>query len=291
MLYDFFNINEVGFLHQYLTPEEVNQAAENGGFAIIAREKEIVTGIAIVIMDETLENVAKLSYLYVLEGYRGSHIGQELLREVEGYLKKLDIEKLRCDYTGIMRDVVGLSQFMEKAGFEPVILNWHILEYDADALIQGHKLEKLDTSIVGNRIKHLTTEDAAYLCNKDKDIPAYIKTLIRENADLKKSVFCIQKEQIQECVLVSRTENGEMSLLEIYVNPRGKQQVILLYMLADVLSREHLEKLHIQKVFVHVVDNRCYQLYLGLFGNPMRDFRVQRYEKQITKREKKNGTR
>lgn len=281
MKYEIQNIDQLDILREYLSPEIMKQAEELGGIVGIARDDagDTVTGIVVCIIDDSVINGAKLSYLYVAKDFRREHIATNMLDEVCKFLKKIEIKVLQCDIVGEIQGVVPWSAFLRSAGFEPLILNWHVLEYEPAVLIKNNKLEQIYNGDMDNLFSTVSAQEAAYLCRQSETLPFYLKSLIKSNADVSNSIFYLNGSNIMGCALVRTEQNGSLSLLDIYIDPRTKQPILLLYMLAYLFRTNGRLLKKINKVYVHVIDEKCRKLYFNVFGNPMSDYRVQRYEK------------
>lgn len=280
---EIFNLQQLNALREQLSEDAIKQCEQNGGFAVLARNEEHtgVLGIAVCVVDDSVRNGLKLSYLLVEPTLRRQGIATALLEKTFAFARELSLEVMQCDFARELADAAVLSLFLKAAGFAPVILNWHILTYRPETLLRSDALGRIDSAAIDRMLTRLSKGEVSYLCRYDESLPPYIRSLLKHSANVENSIFYCTGRSIQGCALVGPVQENGLSLLDIYLNSHVKQQVILLYMLAYLFGKEEDLMQRVRTVYLHVIDENCYRLYRKVFGAPERDYCVQRYEREL----------
>ena len=220
-------------------------------------------------------NEAWLLWLYTIPEYRFLNAASGVLALGERELLEQGICRIRVSLRQPMEEAVSLYYFLTHAGYQPVSLGYHMMQYDVSSVTGCSRIQNFiqDPQLV---LMPVDAERLGYLLRENPQIPAADRERLRFPADPARSLFYGQGGRLDACVPVCQ-EHTQIRVMELYVGPKITRATARLTMLAQLAQTIRNLEEPPEQILLETEDLRLASLYRGLFGRETADIRAQQY--------------
>lgn len=257
-------------------PETVRNILEKDTVVFAARDNfGNVVSSAVYSYSDAYRNEAWLLWFYTIPEYRFLNAASGVLAFGEQQLLEQGIRRIRVSLRQPMEEAVSLYYFLTHAGYQPVSLGYHIMQYDVSSVTGCLRIR--DFLHDPGLIPVLTDSGrAGYLLRENPDLPGMLRDQIRMFADLRYSFFYGAGSRLTACMPVRKTQK-EAVVMDLYVKPQYVRKTARLTMLAQLAESVKSWEEPPERISFETEDPRLVSLYRGLFGRETADIRVQQY--------------
>lgn len=277
-----YSLIETEGLSAYLRflPEYAQQAVMQNDACVIGGfdQENALICIGVFSYEMADRKEAELLCLYTREQWRGQGWAAGLLAYGEKMLQYAGIRSLICSLTGEIGYVNEMSEFLKAHSYEPQIVNWHMYVYSCRQIASSSRLLpfKNDTYQF-----HCDKEMVRRILAQDTEIPLDIYQMIKRETDVDNSLFYVNKNQLMMAILMGAEQSQYHFVKGIYLNPHMTKKEIAMSMLAQMTESMHVKDMEQDKICFHINKNQYGQFCRSLFGDPQKDYWIQRYVKQL----------
>lgn len=247
-------------------------------FIVGAWEEKALAGIAV--FWGTAKGGIELSWIYTAEKFRRQGVAYRLCGYAEKRVKGMGYKSIGCSLFADMEAAERIYGLMKKTGFEPRVLNWHIMEYNTNIVLDYSRKMKLTNSV--KVFRTLEQNELVYLLRRDKKNPSMISLArLVKRADMKESLFYVKDNSLKACLLMGTGREKEADILTLYRSPYLKEIRVIPALLACGVQRLEGRFPKPEKVIFYVENEWNQKLYETIFGLPVKDCLVQHYVKKL----------
>lgn len=257
-------------------PETVRRVLGHDTVVFAARDDfGNVVSSAVYSYSDAYRNEAWLLWLYTIPEYRFLNAASGVLALGERELSEQRIRRIRVSIRQPMEEAVSLYYFLTHAGYQPVSLGYHMMQYDVSSVIGCSRIQKFiqDPQLVPMPVD---AKQLGYLLRANPQLPAVERDRLRFLADPARSLFYGRGGHLDACVPVCQ-EHTQIRVMELYVGPKITRTSARLTMLAQLAQTIRNLEEPPEQILLEMEDQRLTSLYRGLFGKETADIRVQQY--------------
>ncbi len=279
MEYMTLNRMQAGKLGSFLSADIAKKIETDEACVIGAVEGDAVVGLGVFSFDEFSDDHVECLYLYIMPDLRRKGCGTGLLFYAESVFRKRGIRNLCFNLSDTPEKMNEWNAFLSKLGYQPLDMNWHILEYNFAAIESSPGIR----SCSGNELsfQSLDRRQISYMLHQDKTIPRVIREIIRNEADWQKSLFYSMQGHLAAGVMIRDNGVDDLSIHALYLSSQLKNRGILLVMLARAVDMMKSARSTDARVYFYVEYQRQIEAYRTLFGDPRSDYLICRLEKSL----------
>ncbi len=261
----------------FLTEEVRAKLKEKDAWIVIGQDDDgVIMTVGSFVFDPKQPDTVELDFIYTRPEEREGGWAMGAIYYAQEKFKKQGIRRFICCPTGTEEELSEFMIFLEMAGFEPLVQDWHVYKYD---LRNIEKIDELKSYMEASnkKSKKLSIEELKfYLHLKNSNVPSMDRDYMLRDCDLKKSRFVVEDKMIMGGILVQEGDDPETNILNLFVNPQWRNKHMILGMLAEVIKNIPEDK-HFLNL---AIDNENeMNLYYYIFGKPMEDCLIQCYER------------
>ena len=268
--------------YMHFLPEYVQDAIRQKDTCVIGGfdEEGRITCIGVFSYALADKREAELLYLYTREQYQGQGWAAGLLEYAERMLSFAGITMLSCMLTGEIELVSELSEFLKAHSFVPRIVNWHMYCYSYEQVAACPRLVSYKDSTYSF---HPEKEEIRRIVSLDTQIPLEIGYVIRKEADVDNSLFYVNNNQLMMAILMGTGQSKYHFVKAIYLNPFMKRKDIMMSMFAHMTQDMPVKDTQQDRICFYSNHDKYGQFCRKMFGEPQKDYWIQRYEKKLLK--------
>ncbi len=279
MEYTTLNHSQAEQLSNFLPDEIGAKIATDEACVIGAAEGDSLVSLGVFSFDEFTDDYVECLYLYTVPEERRKGYATGLLFYAESVFRGKNLKNLCFNLSDRPEKMTEWNAFLSKLGYQPLDMNWHILEYDFTTIESSPGIR----SCSGNELsfQSLDRRQISYMLHQDKSIPRVIREIIRNEADWQKSLFYSMQGHLAAGVMIRDNGVDDLSIHALYLSSQLKNRGILLVMLAKAVDMMKSARSQEARVYFYVEYQRQIEAYRTLFGNPRSDYLICRLEKTL----------
>ncbi|MCH4191776.1 MAG: GNAT family N-acetyltransferase [Butyrivibrio sp.] len=263
-----------------LFSEKISEKLEKEkGFMALAEDDHgrIVGAAAFTVTSQVQGEILQIT---VVEEFRQTGIGTDLLNFVTDVLKKEGISQLICGRYGTLKEIAFDYAFLTSQGFDVLTDAIHRVSYTMGMILESAALSPLfEKNIPEARNYHeLTQQQMNLFNNRLADDGRGIENVIF-NREL--SVFYVENREITSCMLFSDEAEKQLVNVSNYWQKGNGDPYMLPGMLVGFAKTAKEEYPEDTKVNLRMDGRTVYEAYLKIIGTPIQDRIVQWYRKMI----------
>ena len=262
-------------------PEHVQQAVRQNQTCVICgfNEENEITCIGVFSYAAINTREAELLYLYTREQHQGQGWAAGLLAYAEKMFTFAGITRLSCTLTGEMGLVNEVSEFLKAHSFVPQMANQHMYIYSFEQIA---KCKRLMAYKSGTYKFHCEKEKLRLILLQDTQIPPEIRYIIEKETDVANSLFYIKNNKLMMAILIGLEQSQYHFIKTIYLNPDMKKKEIVVSMLSHMTEGMLVKDAEHDRVCFHINKDRYGEFCKNMFGEPQKDYLIQKYGKKIS---------
>lgn len=263
------------FLPEYVQQAIMqNQACVIGGF----EQDGTMTCIGVFSYAAADRKEAELLYLYTREPFQGQGYAAGLLEYGEKVLAFAGITTLSCTLTGEIELVNEISEFLKSHSFTPQIVNWHMYVYSCEQIENCARLIPYKDSTYDF---HCEKEEVRRILSQDTQLPLEVYYTIKKETDVDNSLFYVNKNQLMMAILMGTEQSQYHFIRGIYMNPHMTNKEAAFSMFAQMTKNMSVKDTKQDKICFYIDKGQYGRFCRSLFGEPQKDYWIQRYEKKL----------